>query len=129
MDRRTIITVCVAIYVGYIVKELWTLLPATSFDIIYPFPYSTQGLPRPTHVWIMCIYIFLAILAFGFYRFSHHWYFEISFVLQFAELVEYLMNYNERWFHGLLNIAIIRFVILGICIAILLTKHTRSDNR
>jgi len=113
IDERILIGI---VFIAFVVKELWTLKEWPS-GLGRPFPFSDQEITKPTYIWMICGNIFLIMLFFAMQHSTDKAYvfFTVVFWLQVAELIEFLLNYNEPWFrvHAIpVNVTTLRYVIL-----------------
>lgn len=120
-ERRDIV---VLVFLANSVVLLWTVLPDQG--LIKPFPLSDQEIYFQTYIWIATIYMAFLILTWVMFQLSDklRQFFNVVFILQALQFVEYFCNYNQTWFHITLydsayttlsipvNIAMIRFPIL-----------------
>lgn len=113
MDQRLNV---VAVFLAFTVVLLWTVLPDQG--LVKPFPLSDMEIHFQTYIWIATIYCAFLILTWVTCRSSDsrtHDFFNVVFLFQALQFVEYFINYNETWTHvfGLpITIATLRFPVL-----------------
>jgi hypothetical protein len=118
---------------AYVVRELW-VLAREKREIIYPFPYAqSQHIAEQTFWFMYGGYAFMALIGFilwwGMRSQKVFWF--CVFGLQFAELIEYRLNYNYPWgvadfgaFRVNLNITNLRYLVLGFAAAYEIIKYS-----
>lgn len=113
MDERKVIGLIVS---SVVVREAWLMLPE-NYDTICPFLFSDVQITLMTYFAYMVHYFSLMLLsyAFMFYVKQFHIVVKVWFILQTIEFFDYLLTYNEAWFHlaGIgIGITLIKFVSL-----------------
>lgn len=121
----------VIVFLGYVAREAWTVLPERMNVTVKPFLLSEQEIQFPTYIWAGTIYLFFMMFSFVAFQLSTKLklFFETVFIIQSLEFVEYFLNYNEHWGYwhvaGILipiNITMLRFPALLIVVVITFIK-------
>lgn len=119
--------IMVLFFATYFIRELWTLFPYSP-ETLQPFLLSDQEITLQSYIWIACIHLVSIVVAFILYQMSTEYaagFFQLVFILQSAEFVEYFINYNEAWFifSGIhINVTNLRYGILFIYLLIRFTN-------
>lgn len=114
--RKEKLTVLLVFLAGTVLL-LWTILPDQG--LIKPFPLSEQEIYFRTYIWIATVYLAFMIFISAMWTLSDKAkdFFQVSFIFQACEFVEYFCNYNGTWFNiGFypITVATIRFPVLFI---------------
>jgi hypothetical protein len=111
-----------AVILAFVIREVWTLKDFPSGEIS-PFPFSKQGIYRSTYVWMVCLNLMVIVFLLCLHQYSDKakLFFQVAIWLQLAEIVEFILNYNQPWIrlslgvhHVPINVTTLRYVVLFI---------------